>query len=999
MTVTQLEQLTIYHLDDGEFENAEMKNNCFIQAETPYMAFVLNSRVKDEELLAALKEEEEQEDHREGKLLVYFSRRKTEEQADYIRLLELVSEPVVAFLFSKQQIYEAGAFNPMLSAETNFEFLCRVVRETRQCTVKAASGTMDAETEGDERISEEYTAQTLAYMIRYHMNHLHPLGMTDRIFSVYCEYAEAQGIFSSFRHTLDTLLTDEKQYEELARQTAPYIILRGDDTCGGVLQGFADDLAEGLQRNGQAVIMVDENFTRHDMLRSMVSKGVVGFQSKALEIDFFRNIHGPKFQFWFDNPLRFEKVLRNLPEEYYILCQDANYASLIREYYHTPNALQFPPGGRLPHRAFCGIDSAGDEERPYDVVFMGNYFQDDAHALKGFQKEFYDYMILHPCETFEQGLEKLLGQGKEAGRNIAEECMGKSAAGDAENFVRLSCLLKPACRMVIGHFRNAVIAAVLGAGVEVHVYGDSWRDYRGRGRKYLKIHPYAAVEESLQELARAKIGLNIMSWHKAGMTERIANIMLSGAVCLTEATSYLRENMREEEEIVSFCLDRLEELPAKVKRLLAHPKLRNKIAAKAYCRAMTEYSWPQRAGELIALSENRAGKTEKKRLVLFRGELDTINLFSRQLKQGFLELGYEIFEFDLGQSAVSMGRLYEYMQEGSITAMIAFNSTFYGMTLPSGENMWEVLGIPCINIFVDHPYWYHNILMRMPATGIVLCIDRNHMNYVNRFYPNISMNGFVAHGGFGPSSTYKPVSDRKTEVLYAGSLYADYAKKPDFSRWDFPAEQICRRSIEDLLACPENTIEDVIERQLHMAGITLPDEELRRFVSAGVYIERVVSSHYRERIVGSVAKAGILLELYGDGWSGCDWIGLPNVSYGGMVSPEEILLKMEDSKIVLNTLPWFKDGSHERVFNAMLCGAVAASETSGYLEETLPADSWVSFDLSEESLNSLPRRISGLLSDEERLQKIASAGHRLAAASHTWKARAGELHEALLSGL
>lgn len=390
---------------------------------------------------------------------------------------------------------------------------------------------------------------------------------------------------------------------------------------------------------------------------------------------------------------------------------------------------------------------------------------------------------------------------------------------------------------------------------------------------------------------------------------------------------------------------------------------------------------------------------EKKRLVLFRGELDTLNLFSEQLKQGFLELEYEIFDFDLCQSAKSLGQLYEYMQTGPITAMIAFNSMFFGMTTPSGKNMWEVLGIPCVNILVDHPFWYHNILMRMPSTGIVLCIDRNHMDYVGRFYPNITSNGFIAHGGTVLCRKQKPISERKTDVLYAGSLYANYIRKPDFSGWNFPAEQICDRSIRHLLAHPTDTIEATVERMLRQEGVNLPDEELRRFISSCVYIERAVSSHFREMIVGSVAKAGIPLALYGDGWSGCDWIGLPNVRYGGRVSPEEILDKMGDSKIVLNTLPWFKDGSHERVFNAMLCGAVAVSETSRYLEETLPKDAWVSYGLSDASLSALPRCIAGLLSDEERLQAIASAGQRLAEGSHTWKARARELHEDLLSFL
>ncbi len=386
-------------------------------------------------------------------------------------------------------------------------------------------------------------------------------------------------------------------------------------------------------------------------------------------------------------------------------------------------------------------------------------------------------------------------------------------------------------------------------------------------------------------------------------------------------------------------------------------------------------------------------------LVLFHSELDTLNLFSDQLKKGFELLGYEIFEFNLRQSALSLGRLYDFIQKGSVTAMIGFNMPFFGMQLSTGENVWEVLDIPCVNILVDHPYWYHDILMRTPQVGVVLTIDRKHSQYVERFYPHIPFTGFLPHGGACAEGELKPVAERTIDVLYAGSLYADYAvsQKPDFARFPFPAEKICQDSIAWLFAHPEDTIESVVEGQLLQNDVVLSDEELRQFISSCVYIERVVSSYYREKVVGAVAKAGISITLYGDGWSDCDWIRLPNVSYGGRISPEEVLKKMEDSKIVLNTMPWFKDGSHERIFNAMLRGAVVVSETSVYLDEILPDNVWVPFTLSQESLAALPKRMSELLSDKERLQSIASEGYRLAASKHTWQARAQELHNDLLS--
>lgn len=1276
MTEKQLGQLTIFDLEDTEFEDAGLKNCCLVQAKTSYIAYVLRAAVTAEELLAAAARQESAVSDTNGEFPVLFiSGEAGDGVLGYTEVFDLLFSPVVALLFPKALISQTGAFNQGLSALTNYEFICRMVCETRRYKLVNVTRETVTVTEQSVKSGDKQEACVLAYMVRQHLNSLHDIGYTDQVFTLFCEYAKSRGIFQDFQERVDRFLSDGREYERLAMRTAPFIVLRGDDTCGGVLQGFADDLADGLAENGQAAILMDDNFSDHEKLQNMVCKGIVGFQSKALEIEFFRQMRGPKFQFWFDNPLRFEKVLRNLPDEYHILCQDANYAALIREYYHTPNAIQFPPGGRVwweSQGEMCaeraGVPAEIErQERIYDIVFVGNYFEDGADSLKGTEREFYDYMLEHPLETFEQGLSELL--------------IARGEKADAEEFVRLSCALKPACRAVIGHFRNAVVAAVLEAGFSLHVYGESWRDYQGLGREKLVIHPTVTVDESLEELRKAKIGLNIMSWHKVGMTERIANIMLSGAVCLSEETEYLREHMQAGKEIVTFRLDRLEELPGKIQNLLKHPEVREEIAANAYHRAAAEYTWERRARELIALSERdldhaltvfvathvkfnppnnpiyvplhvgRCGKPDlgylgddtgenisdlnflygeltglfwiwqnvqdldyvglchyrryfinsemqamgkgeylalleqcdaivpkhavceannyyehfgmshnsrdldaveralkrlypdyagawdtamsgtiyywgnlvvtrleilkayaewlfnifaeasdeidvsgyddyhrrvygflseqmfyvfamanglrlcetavgvsaekaetrelkeqlkllleehrteearklfdkqlqarpdlllpgsdvtgelqeiyrklaKKRLVLFHGELDTINLFSDQLKKGFEKSGYEIFDFDLQQSAISLGLLYEYMQEGPITAMIAFNSTFFGMTVPSGENMWETLGIPCINIFVDHPYWYHNILMRMPANGIVLCIDRNHMNYVNRFYPNIGSNGFLAHGGTLTCPKPKPMAGRTIDVLYAGSLLADHIPSQiDFSGWKFPAQQICDRSVERLMAHPEETVEAVLEQELLQEEIRLSDEELRRFISSCSHIERIVSSRYREQIVRSIAQAGIHLELYGDGWGGCGWIGLPNVHYGGRVAPGEILSMMGDSKLVLNTLPWFKDGSHERVFNAMLSGAVAVSETSGYLKEVIPPEAWVTFDLTAESLTVLPQRLLDLLADEDGLQEIASAGYELAAASHTWEARAEELHRDLLSFL
>ncbi len=580
MEIRQIDDLAIYFLDEWEYEDASLKNRCLLETKSAWAAFAVRGDVEEDQILRMY--------HRaaslSGSSVIAFCRGISDGETDYAGAFRLLSAPPRALLFPKQLVKVAGMYHEKLSALTDFELLCRFLRETGECIVSAAmcAEKPDSAWAEDPDASGKQLAYAAAYIFRSHLDSLHALGMTDSVFRLFYENMEKRGILPDFQRHINLFLSDEKAYERVALKTAPFLVLRGDSTCGGILQRFADDLCDALTDCGQAVIQVDDRFTDYEKIQNMVCKGIVGFQTTALEIDFIRKLHGTKFQFWFDNPLHFKNILRNLPEEYYILCQDANYASLIREYYHTENAIQFPPGGIRREKKHT--------ERPYDIVFIGSYFPDRNDSLKGETESFYNYMRKNPEITFEQGIRELFYGGQEE--------------ADKDDFVKKAASLKPACRMVIGHFRNAVITTILEAGFTLHVYGDDWKNYKAKEEYHLVIHPHVTVEESLEELSKAKIGLNIMSFHKAGMTERVANIMLSGAVCLSEETSYLRDNMIAGQEIVTFKLSQLDRLPDMITGLLSDTEKRERIAANAYQKARNEYTWHARARQLIELAES-----------------------------------------------------------------------------------------------------------------------------------------------------------------------------------------------------------------------------------------------------------------------------------------------------------------------------------------------------------------------------------------------------------
>jgi spore maturation protein CgeB len=151
------------------------------------------------------------------------------------------------------------------------------------------------------------------------------------------------------------------------------------------------------------------------------------------------------------------------------------------------------------------------------------------------------------------------------------------------------------------YYREKIIRTILNAGLTLHVFGDSWKEPAFSGYPNLIIHPLADAEDSLKLYAQSKVSLNIMSWHKDGMTERIANSMLNRAVVLSDPSTYLTEHYTDDREIVYYHLTRLDELPGKIRKLLADDDYRETIAENACKYAAVHDTWDNRAEEFLKI--------------------------------------------------------------------------------------------------------------------------------------------------------------------------------------------------------------------------------------------------------------------------------------------------------------------------------------------------------------------------------------------------------------
>ena len=412
----------------------------------------------------------------------------------------------------------------------------------------------------------------------------------------------------------------------------------------------------------------------------------------------------------------------------------------------------------------------------------------------------------------------------------------------------------------------------------------------------------------------------------------------------------------------------------------------------------------------------------KQTIIFFKGIYDTLDLFSDHLQEAFEQLGFKTFVYHAGNEVQSKDELLAMLKkEKGGYAVVAFNNLGYNLDMALSENgeisadavepkaacigeraenvnVWEYYQIPYIDILMDHPFHFERPLKGMPSTAVLLCVDRNHVKYIRRYYKNIRQVDFLPHAGIELGKKHKPLQDRKIDVLYAGALpiYTVAKMIPDLPEmYGVDTAKMMPEILRELVIHPDKTTEQVIEEYVSANGRCLEEEELRQLIVHMRFIDSYATSFYREQAVRILVENGIEVTTYGVGWNQCEWSDNPYLKYAGKVLAPQVLPLMNDSKIVLNTMTWFKAGAHDRIFNGMLAGAVVATDDSTYMNRTFTdGKELVMFKRTE--LGTLPERICDLFGHLSRAQEIADCGYKVANTEHTWKNRVEYIIECFL---
>lgn len=411
-----------------------------------------------------------------------------------------------------------------------------------------------------------------------------------------------------------------------------------------------------------------------------------------------------------------------------------------------------------------------------------------------------------------------------------------------------------------------------------------------------------------------------------------------------------------------------------------------------------------------------------KRLLLFEPSVETLHFFSDRLAEEYVQMGYEVRLVRIHEPFFGTKQLIDFIVPHE-TVMITFN--FHGIQreaifhTPEGELLWDVYDVSCINIIVDHPFYYYEELKYLPKSYLQICIDEDHTDYMNRFYPEIAcgptmpLAGCDYRSSFGNGTAYSlkedvinparllpnltvetlpvlPIASRSTPVVFTGCFTQPDFFLPYMKRNGEEYDAFYHGILDDLLADPDQCIHTVYLRHLNRELPELTKEDLKNVMNKMIFLDLWIRFTFRGNVIRTLLDADIPVHCIGAGWDVLQTKNKNRLSHTEYSDTHVCLKAISEAKISLNVMPWFKRGSHDRIYSSMQNGAVCVTDPSEYLTKHF-ADGDLLRYYSLKKLSALPDIVTGLLDQPDTMQQIADRARNYAEVNLAWKQFAEKL--------
>ncbi len=392
-----------------------------------------------------------------------------------------------------------------------------------------------------------------------------------------------------------------------------------------------------------------------------------------------------------------------------------------------------------------------------------------------------------------------------------------------------------------------------------------------------------------------------------------------------------------------------------------------------------------------------------KRIMMFRWPENICNdLFgalNELIQQELIERNIEYTVIDCRKPEEQIVReVLEALKKDEYDAALGFNVRgMYRLKMENGDNAFDHYGVPFFNWIVDPPMDHYEGLFSTCRDYHVICIDKNHEGFIKRYFPDVKTVHFLPLGGLGTEKNTIDLDKRDYDISLCAGFMKETPKDmlEHIKGFSEPMRSLTLLMIDTMMSDRNLDTEEafymVMEEQGYDIG-NMTVEELRNYYRMVHGAHLFMRYYVRYEIVKKLAQSPVHLHLFGDGWR--EHLGMERqysrTVFHPSVSFKETSEVFANSKIVLNIMPWFKNGTHDRIGSGMLHRAAVLTDGNRYIEG-LPGNILYLYDLDK--VAELPGMITDILADGQKLQQTADRGYQYARKNLSWKRVTSQLLE------
>lgn len=315
---------------------------------------------------------------------------------------------------------------------------------------------------------------------------------------------------------------------------------------------------------------------------------------------------------------------------------------------------------------------------------------------------------------------------------------------------------------------------------------------------------------------------------------------------------------------------------------------------------------------------------------------------------------------------------------------LSFNSF-----LPDADGLFlfDYLKIPHLSLLVDPAIYYMNMLVS--PYSIVSVVDQFDIDALKSFGSDRAF--FLPHGAPKELAEEKEV-EKEYDVVFIGSCY-DYLSLQSLWRQSLSKDQVSliESAVEIFLNDNSTPLHAALAEAVNLIGGFPKDMD---FMQAMRYLDFYTRGLDRIQLIRSLKDVEV--HIFGKsneydinpvrGWKEY-FADMPNVKIHDPLIYADSIDILKKSKISLNSSPFFKNGSHERLFVPPLANTLVVSNDTLYTRKEFvdgkdillyPPKGW-------EHMNE---RISSLLKNEDERRLMVDLAKKKVLEKHTWDERA-----------